>query len=153
MYSRKEHAERLAATFGFECAACRAEIARSINVPGIGAIVVARRVDGLFRIGATTVSPVEYVRELSRVSKREHVLVHSISVLDTRALEGHLQRQLDPFLDERRMWYALPPAVVDAICAKSHFCEVPSPYLTGAATAGFDSYLRSLEREVRGAIE
>lgn len=153
MYSRREHAERLVSTFGFDCESCRAEILRDINAPDIGVVYVARRDDGLYRIGATTSSPVEHVRELSRVSKRVHTLVHTIAVLDSHALEGHLHRHLDAFLDDRRLWYALPPGVVGAICATKHLCEVPSPYLKGPTTIpGFYNYIRAVEQAISAAV-
>ena len=153
MYSRKEHAERLATTFGFDCESCRAGILRDINAPEIGAVFVGRRDDGLYRIGATTSSPAAHLADLSRVTKREHTLVHTIAVLDTHALEGHLQRRLDPFLDDRRVWYALPPGVLAAVCATEHLCEVPSPYLKGPTTIpGFYSYIRNLEQAITAAL-
>jgi hypothetical protein len=152
MYSRKEHAERLVSTFGFDCESCRAGILRDINAPDIGAVFVGRRDDGLYRIGATTSPPAAHLAEISRVTKREHTLVHTIAVLDSRALEGQLQRRLDPFLDERRVWYALPPAVLAAVCATRHICEVPSPYLKGPTTIpGFYNYIRDLEHAI-GAV-
>ena len=153
MYSRREHAERLMSTFGFDCASCRAGILRDINSPDIGAVYVARRDDGLYKIGATTSSPVEHLRDLSGVTKRVHTLVHTIAVLDCRALEGHLHRRLDPFLANRRQWYALPPGVLDAVCATRHICEVPSPYLNKPTTIpGFHDYIGAVEEAIRAAV-
>jgi hypothetical protein len=153
MYSRKEHAERIVSTFGFDCESCRAAILRNINAPEIGAVYVAQRDDGLYRIGATNAPPAEHVRELSRVTKREHTLVHTVAVLDSHALEGQLQRRLEPFMDARRVYYALPPGVFDAICATSHLCEVPSPYLKGPTSIpGFFAYAKALDQAIAAAV-
>jgi hypothetical protein len=149
MYSRKEHAERLATTFGFDCDACRGAIQRDLNSQDTGAVYVARRDDGLYTIGATTSPPDEHVREMSRVTKHLHTLVHTIAVLDIRALEGHLRRQLNAFLTERRDLYALPPEVVQALSSKRHLCEVPSPYLKKGHVPGFSEYIGAVEKAVR----
>jgi hypothetical protein len=124
-----------------------------MNAPDIGAVFIGRRDDGLYKIGATTTSPVAHVRELSRVTKREHTLVHTISVLDSRALEGHLQRHLDPYLADRQS-YALPPGVVDALCSTGHICEVPSPYLNEpAAIPGFGRFIKALDHATRAVVK
>ena len=154
MYSRKEHAERIISTFGFDCASCRAAIFRDINAPDIGAVFVARRDDGLYKVGATTTSPIAHIRELSCVTKREHTLVHTISVLDSRALEGQVQRHLDAYLDDRHQWYALPPEVVDVLCSTGHLCDVPSPYLNRLTTfPEFDRFIKALDRATRAVVK
>lgn len=149
MYSRKEHAERIVSTFGFDCVSCRAAIVRETNAPDIGAVYIGRRDDGLYKIRATTKSPADDLRELSSVTKREHTLVHTIAVLDSRALEKHLHRRLDAFLDERRQWHELSPALLDAICAVSHLCEVPATHYAGSPTgSGFHAYIKGIERAI-----
>jgi hypothetical protein len=149
MYSRKEHAERLVSTFGFDCAACRAAILRETNAPDIGVVYVGQRDHGLYKIGATTSSPIAHLRELSQATRREHTLVHTIAVLDSRALENHLHRRLDAFLDDRRQWYALSPAVLDAVCAENHFCDVPPSYLLGPTTnSAFYRYLSGIDSAI-----
>ncbi len=153
MYSRKEHAERLVLKFGFECSACRAEVARSIDSPTTGVVCVARRDDGLYAIEATTSSPADFIREISSTTKRQHTLVHSMAVLDAKALEGQLHRHLEGFLDSRRRWYEPPPAIVDKVCAARHFCEVPSPYRSGAAaSSAFDTYIKAVERAALASV-
>jgi hypothetical protein len=153
MYSRKDHAERLVSTFGFDCKSCRAAILRDLNSPDIGAVYVGQRDDGLYKIGATSSPPLEHLSDISRVSKRQHTLVHTIAALDAHALEGHLHRRLDAFLADRREWYALPPGVLGAICATRHICEVPSPYLNKPTTIpGFNEYIGAVDEAIRAAV-
>ena len=115
----------------------------------IGAVFLARRNDGRFKIGATTSSPVLHLRALTHTTKREHTLVHTIAVLDSRALAGHLHRRLDACLDDRRQYYVLSPALVEAICAVDHLCEVPAPYLLGSMTnSAFSKYIIGVENAV-----
>jgi hypothetical protein len=152
MYSRTEHGERIVSTFGFDCDSCRSAILRDINSPDLGAVFIARRDDGLYAVGATTTPPAEHLRELNRVTKRAHILVHTIAVLDVRALEQHLRRQLEAFHTGQRELYALPDEVLAALCAKRHFCNVPSPYLgKSASVPGFSDYIGAVEKAVRVA--
>ena len=153
MYSRKEHAERIVTTFGFDCVSCRTAILRDTNAPDIGAVYVGQRDNGLYKIGATTSSPILHLRELSQATRREHTLVHTIAVLDSRALESHLHRRLDAFLDDRRQWYALSPAVLEAICAEKHFCDVPPSYLMAPSTnSALYKYLRGIENAIGAGV-
>lgn len=152
MYSRKEHGARLVATFGFDCEACSSAIMRDVNSPEIGAVCVGLRDDGLYVITATVSSPIELMRERTRVTKHEHTLVHTIAVLDTPALELHLRRRLEGFSTGKRDLYALPPAVLAAVCSTSHLCVVPSPFAGSlASAAGFREYIGAVEKAVGAA--